>query len=383
MNIKKIIAGLSAFATAFTLCTAIDGNTLSASDATYYIVGDANEDDKLNVRDAACIARALAKNKTKTLPKSADYTQDGIINVRDAAGIARYCAKSHSSDKPLTTVPVTQPAETTATETTTTTVATQTTEETETNSVTSTNQNIIETEVTTEVSINELPVETVTTTTTVTTTNEPVETTTVTTTTQVAETTVSENVENILDNYIIYYNIKPILEEHSISHNEEVNETKWFHDWNNGKYPDYTVEALTERYGENFNGVINANTALHQWYIDVIGKNHAGWFTRWNIIGWEYELQVIGDKRNSPVVAMSVEDFTAATGIELPLSFTSSRLVDADSNVHDAWEDGRSLPWGYLDDFWSPTSIDLPDYGYYNVIEHLDELMNAPVIYYR
>ncbi len=57
-----------------------------------YIVGDANNDGKVNVRDAAYIASALAKNETSALTISADFNEDGKINVRDAAAIAKYLA---------------------------------------------------------------------------------------------------------------------------------------------------------------------------------------------------------------------------------------------------------------------------------------------------
>lgn len=56
------------------------------------IIGDANGDDKLNVRDCAFIANALACGKGNTLPENADYNGDGKINVRDAAAIAKFLA---------------------------------------------------------------------------------------------------------------------------------------------------------------------------------------------------------------------------------------------------------------------------------------------------
>lgn len=54
------------------------------------ITGDANGDNKLDVRDAAYIARMLASGKS--LPMSADFNGDGKVNVRDAAAIARHLA---------------------------------------------------------------------------------------------------------------------------------------------------------------------------------------------------------------------------------------------------------------------------------------------------
>lgn len=55
--------------------------------------GDANGDGKLNVRDAAAIASALAKGLADTLKDIADFNKDGKVNVRDAAAIASYLAK--------------------------------------------------------------------------------------------------------------------------------------------------------------------------------------------------------------------------------------------------------------------------------------------------
>lgn len=66
----------------------------SAEAVKNYLPGDANLDGKVNVRDAAFIASALAKNKSDTLPPAADFNDDGKINVRDAAAIASYLAQS-------------------------------------------------------------------------------------------------------------------------------------------------------------------------------------------------------------------------------------------------------------------------------------------------
>ena len=53
------------------------------------LLGDANGDGVMNVRDCAMIARKLAEDKADELsPETADYNGDGIINVRDAAAIA-------------------------------------------------------------------------------------------------------------------------------------------------------------------------------------------------------------------------------------------------------------------------------------------------------
>ena len=54
--------------------------------------GDANEDGRVNVRDAAFIARQLAQGIGDTLPMAADYNRDDRMNVRDAAAIAKSLA---------------------------------------------------------------------------------------------------------------------------------------------------------------------------------------------------------------------------------------------------------------------------------------------------
>lgn len=57
------------------------------------ILGDANFDGVLNIRDAAYIAKMIAKGKRYILPDSADYNEDGNINIGDAAEIAKYIAR--------------------------------------------------------------------------------------------------------------------------------------------------------------------------------------------------------------------------------------------------------------------------------------------------
>lgn len=58
-----------------------------------FIIGDANNDEKVNVRDAAFIASMLAKNQSGMLTFASDFNEDGKINVRDAAAIASALAK--------------------------------------------------------------------------------------------------------------------------------------------------------------------------------------------------------------------------------------------------------------------------------------------------
>jgi len=61
---------------------------------TDYVVGDANGDSKVNVRDAAYIASTIAKGQIIDPLKNpaADFNNDGKVNVRDAAALARSLA---------------------------------------------------------------------------------------------------------------------------------------------------------------------------------------------------------------------------------------------------------------------------------------------------
>ena len=63
-------------------------------DLIYYdTLGDANNDNELNVRDCSFIANVIANGKGAELPDSADYNKDGNKNIRDAALIARELAE--------------------------------------------------------------------------------------------------------------------------------------------------------------------------------------------------------------------------------------------------------------------------------------------------
>jgi len=77
-----------------TQTTAITTTTIT--DITEAKLGDSNGDGKLNVRDCATIAVALAKGEVDKLPASADFNGDGKINVRDAAAIAKRLASSYA-----------------------------------------------------------------------------------------------------------------------------------------------------------------------------------------------------------------------------------------------------------------------------------------------
>lgn len=57
-----------------------------------YIVGDANSDYNVDVRDCSYIAKMLASNLTGMLRDTCDYNRDGNKNVRDAAAIAKSLA---------------------------------------------------------------------------------------------------------------------------------------------------------------------------------------------------------------------------------------------------------------------------------------------------
>lgn len=56
------------------------------------LLGDANEDGELNVRDCAFIASKLAKELINELPGYSNYNGDGIIDVRDVAALAKELA---------------------------------------------------------------------------------------------------------------------------------------------------------------------------------------------------------------------------------------------------------------------------------------------------
>ena len=71
------------------------------------IIGDANQDNKLNIMDASFIAKKLAQKKSDELPEIADFNKDGNKNVLDARAIASYLAnrKSGDNENSATTAP--------------------------------------------------------------------------------------------------------------------------------------------------------------------------------------------------------------------------------------------------------------------------------------
>lgn len=52
------------------------------------ILGDANLDGLVNVRDASYIAKMIVQGRASSLPLCADYNMDQVINIRDAAALA-------------------------------------------------------------------------------------------------------------------------------------------------------------------------------------------------------------------------------------------------------------------------------------------------------
>ena len=69
----------------------IETDTLILFPISDKLLGDANNDGNVNVRDCAFIANAIAQKKS--LPDNADHSEDGNVNVRDAASLARLLAE--------------------------------------------------------------------------------------------------------------------------------------------------------------------------------------------------------------------------------------------------------------------------------------------------
>lgn len=101
--------------------------TFSCVDTPEFILyGDANQDENLNIRDAAFIASKLAGGHSDELPECSDINADEKVNVRDAAFIASYMAGlvTLPENRPAPTEPSSEPtAETTVPSETTTTAA--------------------------------------------------------------------------------------------------------------------------------------------------------------------------------------------------------------------------------------------------------------------
>ncbi len=67
--------------------------TTVVTDVPKIVLGDADGNNELNVRDCAAIASALASGKGEELPGTADYNRDGKKDVRDAAAISKDLAR--------------------------------------------------------------------------------------------------------------------------------------------------------------------------------------------------------------------------------------------------------------------------------------------------
>lgn len=95
-QVVNAISGLSSYVDSISKSTEEVSNDIKDMNDTLeeYLKGDANQDGKVNVRDAATIANAAARGALDELPDSSDYNDDGKVNVRDAAAIARDAAKS-------------------------------------------------------------------------------------------------------------------------------------------------------------------------------------------------------------------------------------------------------------------------------------------------
>lgn len=57
-------------------------------------LGDANLNGVVNIRDAAYIAKMIAKGLGAELPQCTDFNKDGVVNIRDAAALAKYLASA-------------------------------------------------------------------------------------------------------------------------------------------------------------------------------------------------------------------------------------------------------------------------------------------------
>ena len=63
---------------------------IEGSNTESAIRGDADQNGVLDIRDAVFIARKLSQKRSAALPETADFNGDSKINVRDAADIAKF-----------------------------------------------------------------------------------------------------------------------------------------------------------------------------------------------------------------------------------------------------------------------------------------------------
>lgn len=72
----------------------IESNTEILFSSPDFQRGDANNDGKISIKDAAFIAKMIAqRKKDKLLIEYCDYNNDGSVNIRDAMEIAKFLAK--------------------------------------------------------------------------------------------------------------------------------------------------------------------------------------------------------------------------------------------------------------------------------------------------
>jgi len=86
------VSNTTAEQTTTTETTSIITTATTTTTEPIKIKGDANGNNKLDVRDCAFIASALANGTADDLTEISDFNSDGKINVRDAAAIANHLA---------------------------------------------------------------------------------------------------------------------------------------------------------------------------------------------------------------------------------------------------------------------------------------------------
>ncbi len=73
--------------------TTIPATTTTTVVTRYVLLGDANDDGRVTIRDAREIAKMIAKRQVESLPAWSDYNQDNRISIRDAGDIAKCMAR--------------------------------------------------------------------------------------------------------------------------------------------------------------------------------------------------------------------------------------------------------------------------------------------------
>jgi len=75
----------------------IEDNSVDYDEIQIYtntVIGDADKDKEVNVRDCSFIAGRLAKGNFDELPISADFNKDRSVNIRDASAIAKWLTEN-------------------------------------------------------------------------------------------------------------------------------------------------------------------------------------------------------------------------------------------------------------------------------------------------